>query len=111
MSTEDIPAPQSTRASMATSIDQQWSYAGLELESMAFAMNYRRWIFDVFQPFLGKRIVEVGAGSGSFSELLLATRPEWLDAIEPSANLYPLLAENLQSIDPGHLGRAHRGTL
>jgi len=96
---------------MPTSIGQQWSYAGLELESMAFAMNYRRWIFDVFQPFLGKRIVEVGAGSGSFSELLLATRPEWLDAIEPSANLYPLLAENLQSIDPGHLGHAHRGTL
>jgi 2-polyprenyl-3-methyl-5-hydroxy-6-metoxy-1,4-benzoquinol methylase len=111
MSSEEIPATQSTRAPMSTSIDEQWSYTGPELESMAFAMNYRRWIFDVFRPFLGKRIVEVGAGSGSFSELLLATRPEWLDAIEPSANLYPLLAEHLQSIDPGRIGHALRGTL
>src|SRR5579863_7545611 len=88
-----------------------WTYKGPELESMAFAMNYRQWIFDAFRPFLGKRIVEVGAGSGSFSELLMAIGPESLDTIEPSANLYPLLAERLREIDPRHIGHAHRGTL
>jgi SAM-dependent methyltransferase len=43
--------------------------------------------------------------------VLLATGPEWLEAIEPSANLYPRLAERLREIDPGHIGHAHRGTL
>jgi len=96
---------------MTLSVDQQWSYTGRELESMAFAMKYHQWILDVFRPFLGKRIVEVGAGSGSFSELLLATGPEQLDAIEPSANLYPLLAERLLKVDPDCIGHARRGTL
>ena len=93
------------------STDQQWSYPGIELESMAFAMKYHRWILDVFRPFLGKRIVEVGAGSGSFSELLLETIPERLDALEPSANLYALLAERLREIDTARVGHAHPGTL
>lgn len=89
----------------------QWSYPGRELESMAFAVNYHRWILEIFRPYLGKRIVEVGAGSGSFSELILETRPEHLDAIEPSANMYPLLAAHLQHIDSDKIGRAHHGTL
>jgi SAM-dependent methyltransferase len=92
-------------------MDKQWSYPGRELESMAFAVNYHRWILDIFRPYLGKRIVEVGAGSGSFSELLLETQPEQLDAIEPSANMYPLLAEHLRHIDGGSIARAHHGAL
>jgi SAM-dependent methyltransferase len=92
-------------------MQEQWSYPGRELESMAFAVNYHRWILDIFRPYLGKRIVEVGAGSGSFSELLLETRPERLDAIEPSANMFPLLADHLQHIDSGHIAHAHQGTL
>ena len=92
-------------------MDEKWSYTGRELESMSFAVNYHRWILDIFRPYLGKRIVEVGAGSGSFSELLLETHPEWLDAIEPSANMYPLLADHLRHIDSGNIGHAHQGTL
>jgi SAM-dependent methyltransferase len=88
-----------------------WTYPGRELESMAFALNYHRWIRDIFRPYLGKRVVEVGAGSGSFSELILETRPERLDAIEPSANMYPLLAAHLRHLDSGNVGRAHQGTL
>lgn len=87
---------------------------GRELESMAFARKYHGWILDVFRPFLGKHIVEVGAGSGSFSKLLLETGPERLDAIEPSVNLYPLLAERLDRavrITQRQVGYAHRGTL
>jgi SAM-dependent methyltransferase len=87
------------------------NYAGRELESMHFAMKYRQWILDVFRPFLGKQIVEVGAGAGSFSELLLGTRPEWLFAVEPSTNMYPLLAKRLRDIHPGHRGSAYQGTL
>jgi len=78
---------------------------------MSFAINYHRWILDIFRPFLGKRIVEVGAGSGSFSELILETRPQSLDSIEPSSNMYPLLAEHLQAIDSNHIAHAYQGTL
>lgn len=78
---------------------------------MHFARNYRQWILDIFLPFLGKRIVEVGAGSGSFSEMLLATNPEWLIAIEPSNNMYPLLAERIRNLGPNQPGYAHQGTL
>lgn len=59
-------------------------YAGKDLEAMDFAVRYHNWILEVFRPYLGKRIVEVGAGTGSFSELLLETQPESLTLVEPS---------------------------
>lgn len=51
---------------------------------MDFAENYHRWILEVFKPFVGEHIVEVGAGTGSFSKLLLETNPSTLCLIEPS---------------------------
>ena len=42
-----------------------------ELEVMSLAVNYRRWTYDVVRPYLGARILEVGGGLGSFTELLL----------------------------------------
>lgn len=92
-------------------MQEQWSYPGRELESMVFAVNYHRWILDIFRPYLGKRIVEVGAGSGSFTELLLETKPEQLDSVEPSSNMYPLLADHIRHLNAGSSGRAHQGTL
>ena len=92
-------------------MQDQWSYPGRELESMVFAVNYHRWILDIFRPYLGKRIVEVGAGSGSFSELLLETKPERLDSIEPSWNMYPLLADHFRHLKAADNARAHQGSL
>lgn len=67
------------------------AYAGRDLESMSFARNYHRWILDLFAPHLGRRVVEVGAGTGSFSELLLARDPESLTLVEPSSAMHSLL--------------------
>ena len=78
-------------------------YAGRELESMAFAVNYHRWILERFAPFLGKHIVEVGAGTGSFSMLLLETKPESLTLLEPS-NMYAAL-------EKARIAEAHHCTL
>jgi hypothetical protein len=80
-------------------------YTGREMESMDFAVNYHRWILEIFRPFLGKRIVEVGAGTGAFSQMLMETNPESLTMLEPSANLFPLLVERMGS------DRALQGTL
>lgn len=71
------------------------AYAGTELEAMAFAENYHRWILEVFKPFLGKRVVEVGSGSGSFAELLVNDQIETLSLVEPAAGMYKTLNERV----------------
>ena len=73
-------------------------YIGKDLEAMDFAVNYHRWILDLMKPFLGKHLVEVGAGTGAFSELLLETAPRTLSLVEPSA-MFETLQTNLAQPD------------
>jgi SAM-dependent methyltransferase len=70
------------------------TYAGRDLEAMDFAENYHEWIWQMFSPFAGDDIVEVGAGSGSFSKLILGSRPASLSMVEPSG-MFDLLESNL----------------
>lgn len=42
-----------------------------DLEIMAGAVNYRRWIYDQLSKYIGQRVVELGAGIGSFTEIFL----------------------------------------
>jgi SAM-dependent methyltransferase len=74
---------------------EKHGYAGKDLEAMSFAVNYHRWILSIFEPYLGARVVEVGAGTGSFSELLLERRLEWLSLVEPSTAMYQQLCERV----------------
>jgi SAM-dependent methyltransferase len=74
---------------------EKHGYAGKDLEAMSFAVNYHRWILSVFEPYLGARVVEVGAGTGSFSELLLERRLESLSLVEPSTAMYQQLCERV----------------
>jgi phospholipid N-methyltransferase len=71
-------------------------YIGKDLEAMDFAVNYHRWILEKMSPFLGKNLVEVGAGTGAFSELLLSTMPKTLSLVEPS-EMFSSLQTNLQN--------------
>jgi 2-polyprenyl-3-methyl-5-hydroxy-6-metoxy-1,4-benzoquinol methylase len=73
-------------------------YVGKDLEAMSFAVNYHKWILDEFGGFLGKNIIEVGAGTGSFSEMILQTEPETLFLVEPS-DLYKDLTENISRLE------------
>ncbi|HEX8287401.1 MAG TPA: class I SAM-dependent methyltransferase [Pyrinomonadaceae bacterium] len=75
-------------------------YVGKDLEAMSFAVNYHNWILDEFRPFLGKNIVEVGSGTGSFSELLLQEKPETLNLVEPS-EMFVYLKQNLSQMKNG----------
>ncbi|MDE3241319.1 MAG: class I SAM-dependent methyltransferase [Nitrospirota bacterium] len=69
-------------------------YVSSELAAMAEAENYRRWILRRFAPYLSQRIVEVGAGMGAFSDLLLReARPAALTLVEPADNLVSLLRQ------------------
>jgi SAM-dependent methyltransferase len=71
-------------------------YPGTELDVLAGAVNYHRWILAAFHPYLGGIVAEVGAGIGSISTLLLESSLERLIAFEPSSNLFPVLADKLK---------------
>lgn len=77
-------------------------YIGKDLEAMSFAVNYHKWILDEFRPFLGKRLVEVGAGTGSFSELLLRESIDSLTVIEPS-EMFSFLKQNVSQTNKAEI--------
>src|SRR6266481_5325102 len=66
-------------------------YEGRDLASMSFALRFRRWILEIFDPYPGRRVAEIGAGSGSFSKLLLTCKLESLIVVEPSREMFQLL--------------------
>lgn len=66
-----------------------------ELDSLAEARNYQRWVFDAVRPFLGRRILEVGSGIGNMSQWLPAD--ELLVLTETDAQLVELLRERVPS--------------
>ena len=69
-------------------------YPGKDLEAMSFAVNYHRWILDELRPHIGRNLVEVGAGTGEFSTLLVDEKPESLTLVEPS-EMFVHLEKNL----------------
>src|SRR5688500_18498327 len=54
---------------------------------------------NFLRPHLGDVIVEVGAGTGSYTQELLTTSPQRLIAVEPSSYLFPELQRSLKKYD------------
>lgn len=70
------------------------SYLSAELTAFKQAPNYYTAIFNHFAPYLGSRVVEIGAGIGTFSKyLLICPHITTLTLIEPADNLFPMLRE------------------
>jgi SAM-dependent methyltransferase len=61
------------------------------LEDLEDLPNYNDWIVSQFEPFLGGRTAEIGAGLGTISGRLLS-RVQSLDLVEPA----PVMAAQLQ---------------
>ena len=80
--------------------DSSFIYSGTELDAMAQARNYCRSILGYFAPYLGENVVEIGAGAGTFSQLLLNHgRTSELVLFEAAANLCPTLGHRFEA-DP-----------
>jgi hypothetical protein len=62
-----------------------------ELTSLSTAANYQKWIADSVTPFLGQRILEIGAGIGNLSKWL--PLKERLVLTEADSRLLPRLSE------------------
>ena len=82
---------------------QRWNTSGRISKQWILPLRYHSWILDLIRPYLGNNIVEVGAGTGSFSELLLQAEPERLTLIEPSA-MFDVFAREF-SVDHGTIRR------
>lgn len=81
--------------------DAGFTYTGRELEAMSVAANYHNWILDIFKPHLGRHLVEVGAGLGSFSELILGRHDcETLSLVEPSRDMCEQLRVRASQMPP-----------
>lgn len=67
-------------------------YPGQDLEALADIPNYQNWILQHFAPYLRGRVLEIGAGTGNFSQLYL---PDVREAVllEPAQNLTARLRE------------------
>lgn len=83
-------------------------YVGKDLEAMSCAVNYHRWILQIFDRYLGMRLVEVGAGMGSFSELLIERSFESLTLVEPSEQMYAVLMTRLAELNAAVRVKTHR---
>src|SRR5262245_42469329 len=58
-------------------------YIGTELELFAAALNWKEYLYREMRPYLGRRVVEVGAGIGTTTQSLCrAPADEWL-CVEP----------------------------
>jgi len=63
--------------------------------------TYRLWQLDLIRPFLGRRILEIGAGHGKFAALLSRSHAfERYVAAEPSDHFYRSLTETATRV-PG----------
>lgn len=82
---------------MAKGNNSTFEYEGSDLEAMMIANNYYNWIFNDIKPYIGKNVVEVGSGTGSFSKMILKTKPRKVHLIEPSKNTFTKLKENTTS--------------
>src|SRR5213083_341814 len=53
------------------------------LERMAAAPRYNRWMFDRLRPWVGRRVLEIGAGIGNMSAFLVDRERVVLTDTEP----------------------------
>jgi hypothetical protein len=87
------------------------NYPGRELEAMDGASNYHRWILEIFEPFLGQQLVEVGAGLGSVSEMILKQHScQRLSLVEPSKDTYEVLVAKAWRLDSATRVETYNGT-
>jgi SAM-dependent methyltransferase len=65
---------------------------------MAGARAYNAWLLDRARPYLGRRVLDVGAGLGTVTEMLAQGR-ELVVALEPDPEFVQLLRERFAAVD------------
>ncbi len=88
----------------------QFQYEGKDLEAMDFAVNYHAWILSKFDPYVGSKLLEVGAGTGAVSRMILERYRQETWMLEPS-EMFVHLCQNLEEGNQQGLAHPLRGFL
>lgn len=70
---------------------------GETLERLARAPRFSRWMADTIRPFIGQRVLEIGAGTGNLTVHLAPRSLYWASDINP---LYLAVLERLRETRP-----------
>jgi SAM-dependent methyltransferase len=92
----------SARGSSGTPLPSKFADADQELalvlEDLTEATNYVEWIYEQLEPFLGDRVLEIGAGHGTFTRRIAQSGREVV-ATDASKRAIEVLRNNLMGID------------
>jgi SAM-dependent methyltransferase len=88
-----------------------YTYPGGELGLFAHAQNWKRYYGQMIRPFLGKRVLEVGAGLGATAQTLCRPDHEIWVCLEPDENLYQQLQQTIRSRQLPAFFRGFHGTV
>jgi SAM-dependent methyltransferase len=72
-------------------LQTQDPFVAEDLRQMEYAGKYNSWIFSLLQPYIGKRILEIGPGIGNLTKFIIQ-KADYLEGIEPN----PICAEMLR---------------
>src|SRR5690348_7769795 len=75
--------------------NQDRRYEGSELDLFAHAQNWKSYFRRAIAPYIGQRVVEVGAGNGSTTEVLSSVPHEAWFALEPDPDLLASIERKL----------------
>jgi 2-polyprenyl-3-methyl-5-hydroxy-6-metoxy-1,4-benzoquinol methylase len=101
--------PAGRRAIRGASVVGLAGASDYSLDRMAEADRYNAWLLDRAQPYLGRRVLEAGAGIGTFTQRLVEGRE--VVAVEPDRALLSHLRANAPSatVVEGEVGAAPPG--
>ena len=68
-----------------------------DLDEVANATNYNAWVLSRARPYLSGRVLDFGAGIGTFSQELVSVSPQVV-ALEPDAELRAQLVERVPGV-------------
>lgn len=52
-------------------------YIESDLQTLSHANNYQQWLFKLCQPYIGKRVLEIGSGIGNYTQHIIKTSSVW----------------------------------
>ena len=86
-------------------------YVGTELDLFASAEHWKSYVRRQVRPFLGRQVLEVGAGHGGTTRVLCDDRPERWVCLEPDSSLADRLIASISAGELPDCCEARIGTL
>ena len=88
-----------------------YQYVGGELELFAAATNWKTYFARVLAPFIGGKVLEVGAGMGSNTPFLRTERVREWTCLEPDPNLAEQISRRIEGGELPPCCRVVAGTI